>query len=193
MTDPLLDQQAARARPSWTCWRAHVRLVTFCLRYSFMPGDDETVDRLVKEFLAFFHATYPESYFKPKHHMIEHLGKYLRLFGPFRQTWTLPQEAFLLHLKQLCEATNWKAVPFMVSNNWARGRALSFAMHARCSCLSLDVQPASDCMMGSQLLSSLSSSPCMRALAQSPDHMFMQEARYLRFVGRDGVEMRIGA
>ena len=39
---------------------------------------DVTLECLVNEFLNLFALTYPESYFKPKHHMLEHLKKYLR-------------------------------------------------------------------------------------------------------------------
>ena len=40
--------------------------------------DYDTLDRLVKEYLSVFTAAYPESYYKPKHHHLEHLRKYLR-------------------------------------------------------------------------------------------------------------------
>ena len=76
MIDPLLDA-AERARPSWKSWKAHVRLLSFCLRYSYVPTDEQLLNRLVLEFLTLFRAAYPESYSKPKHHMIEHLAKYL--------------------------------------------------------------------------------------------------------------------
>jgi hypothetical protein len=77
MIDPMISP-AARARPTWVCWKAHARLVTFCLRYTFQRGDDEVLGRLIQEYLALLHLAYPESYVKPKHHMIKHLPKYLR-------------------------------------------------------------------------------------------------------------------
>ena len=77
MIDPMLDARS-RSRSTWKTWKAHVRLLSFCLRYTYAAGDVETLDSLVNEFLNLFTSTYPESYFKPKHHMIEHLPKYLR-------------------------------------------------------------------------------------------------------------------
>ena len=77
MIDPLLDEHS-RSRSTWKTWKAHVRLLSFCLRYTHAADDDVTLECLVNEFLNMFTLTYPESYFKPKHHMLEHLKKYLR-------------------------------------------------------------------------------------------------------------------
>ena len=77
MIDPMLDS-SSRQRSTWITWKAHVRLLQFCLRYAYVPSDDETLERLVHEFVNLFTSTYPQSYVKPKHHMIEHLKKYLR-------------------------------------------------------------------------------------------------------------------
>lgn len=77
MIDPMLDS-SSRKRPTWICWKAHVRLLSFCLRFTFVPSDDEVLERLTQEFLNQFTSTYPDSHVKPKHHMIEHLPKYLR-------------------------------------------------------------------------------------------------------------------
>ena len=192
MIEPMLDANS-RSRPTWRTWRAHVRFLRFCLRYTYIADDDEvTLERLVNEFLELFTSTYPDNYYKPKHHMIEHLKKYLRLYGPFRHMWTLPHEAFLLHLKQLCQASNYKTVPFTVLRNWALGRALTLASGESSSCLSLELQPASDFMLGERLQAAVSASPLLHALSAAVDHVGMLEARYLHFVSRDGVEARCG-
>jgi hypothetical protein len=103
MIDRLLNDEQRR-RPSWASWLAHVRLLTFVLRYQFSAGDRETVDALVDDYDAKFDAAYKRlnggNYRKPKHHMLRHLRKYLRLFGPFRHFWCMPGEAFLQPLKR---------------------------------------------------------------------------------------------
>ena len=77
MIDPLLDE-AARNRPSWISWKAHVRLLSFCLRHSYKPGDAYLLDVLVRDFLSKFAAAYEPSYHKPKHHHLLHLKKYFK-------------------------------------------------------------------------------------------------------------------
>jgi hypothetical protein len=115
-----------------------------------------------------------------------------RLYGPFRQMWTFPFEAYLLHLKQLCEASNHKTVPYTVARNWALGRALTHAAGESSSCLSLDLVPSSDFMLGARLHAAASVSRLLHALSASVDHIGMLEARYLLFLSRDGVEARCG-
>lgn len=106
--------------------------------------------------------------------------------------WTFPFEGYLLHLKQLCEASNHKTVPYTVARNWALGRALTLAFGESSSCMSLDLLPSSDFMLGAHLHAAASVSPLMHALSASVDHVGMREARYLRYFSRDGVQARCG-
>jgi hypothetical protein len=115
-----------------------------------------------------------------------------RLYGPFRQMWTFPFEAFLLPLKHLCEASNWRTVPWTVACKWAMARAFTHATRGSTSALSIDVLPESDFLVGAALLASFAGSALMRAVRDAPDHAGMREARFLRFVSRDGVEMERG-
>ena len=77
LLDPFLDKNA-RSRSSWISWMAHVRLLTFCLRYSFERGAESTIHALVNDYLNKFDAAYGERYCKYKHHAIKHLPKYFR-------------------------------------------------------------------------------------------------------------------
>ena len=77
MIDPLLDDED-RKRSKWISWKAHVRLLSFCLRHSYMPSDAALLDPLVQDYLHKFSAAYGEKYFKPKHHHLNHLSKYFR-------------------------------------------------------------------------------------------------------------------
>jgi hypothetical protein len=47
-------------------------------------------------------------------------------------------------------------------------------------------------MLGVRLQAAASISPLLHAVSAAADHVGMQEARYLRFVSRDGVEARCG-
>ena len=106
--------------------------------------------------------------------------------------WTFPFEAFLLQLKRYCEASNWKTVPFTVARNWALSRALTIAKGESSTCLSLDMLPCSDFMVGGVLRAAASVSPLLQALAATKDHACMSEARYLKRISRDRVEARCG-
>ena len=77
LIDPLLDSND-RKRTSWISWKAHVRLLSFCLRYEYAPSDGDVLVCLVNDFLTKFFASYPIQYHKPKHHMLKHLIKYFR-------------------------------------------------------------------------------------------------------------------
>ena len=59
LIDPLLDA-ASRTRPSWISWKAHVRVLSFCLRHAYIPSDVFILERLVNDFLTRFTAAYPE-------------------------------------------------------------------------------------------------------------------------------------
>ena len=116
-----------------------------------------------------------------------------RLFGPFRQMWTLPFEAFLQILKGFCEKGNWKTVPWTVATKWAQRRAFSFATHDSSAALQLDVESSSEIMCGDALSRALSASPLLtHVLTRSTDHAQITSARHLSFISRDGVEVRIG-
>lgn len=65
-------------RPSWVCWRAHVRHLRFCLRHVFtLSTDASELDRLNDEFLQAF-AAVPQwqdaGYEKPKFHPAKHFS-----------------------------------------------------------------------------------------------------------------------
>lgn len=51
------------------------KYVTHC---AIRLGDDVILERLVNEYLVLFKLAWPESYLKPKNHMLDHLKKYLR-------------------------------------------------------------------------------------------------------------------
>ena len=118
-----------------------------------------------------------------------------RLFGPFRQMWTLPFEAYLQELKHLCEASNYKTVPFTVARKWALGRALrrKLGKGDALSHLSLNVAYSSDFLIGATLQAAVSHSALLRALSTTTDHANVTEARSLGFLSRDGVEVRCGS
>jgi len=77
MIGPLLNAKE-RQRTSWISWIAHVRLLSFCLRYVYVQSDGEVLIRLVNDFLTKFIDAYGKQYHKPKHHMLKHLVKYWR-------------------------------------------------------------------------------------------------------------------
>jgi hypothetical protein len=84
LIEPLLSHEECK-RSSWISWKAHVRLATFCLRFSYDSiTDGDHLDRLVKDFDAKFHRAYPASYRKPKHHRTKHMRKHADTHGPFR-------------------------------------------------------------------------------------------------------------
>lgn len=92
---PLLSPQAQQS-PKWISWKAHVRLVSFCMRNCFdARSDPDHLDMLINDFDSKFDAAYGTPYRKPKHHCIKHLTKYLRLLGPFRNFWCMGFEGFL--------------------------------------------------------------------------------------------------
>ena len=79
-------------------------------------------------------------------------------------------EGFLLILKQFCEASNHKTVPYTVARNWALARALTRAKGESSSCLTLDLLPSSDHMLGDVLRAATSASPLLHALTTTRDH-----------------------
>lgn len=84
LIEPLLTHQE-RGRSSWISWKAHVRLATFSLRFSYdRTSDGDHLDMLVKDYDAKFHRAYPAPYRKPKHHRTKHLRKHADMHGPFR-------------------------------------------------------------------------------------------------------------
>lgn len=129
LVDPLLTD-TARKNPKWISWKAHVRLLCFCLRYSYhatTAGD--TLDGLISDYELKFDSAYGagSAYSKPKHHTLRHLRKYLEAWGPFRQFWCMPFESFLLLLKRMLESTNWLTPAFDMANGWAQRRELLLA------------------------------------------------------------------
>lgn len=127
--------------------------------------------------------------------MCSHPLSVRRLFGPFRQMWTLPFEAYLQELKHLCEASNYKTVPFTVARKWALGRALRFATGNSSSANSLfiDMEYSSEFLIGAALSAAVSHSALLRALSQTSDHANLMEARAVSFLNRDGVELHLGS
>lgn len=114
-----------------------------------------------------------------------------RLFGPFRQNWCFPFEAYLLELKHLCEASNWLTVPYTVATKWSLARSLSRRLDmASHDILAVETQPASDFLTSRALVDATRTSPLLSALVTTPDHSTMQEARYLHSVSRDQTEVR---
>ena len=77
LIDPLLNAEERRSL-TWISWKAHVRLLSFCLRYAYAPSDGEVLIRLANDFLTKFADAYDQQYHKPKHHMLKHLIKYWR-------------------------------------------------------------------------------------------------------------------
>ena len=116
----------------WHSWVAHVRLLTFCLKHQYSRDDVVAVGTLKDEYLRAFRAV-PQyvPWEKPKHHFLEHLAKYLELFGPFRDYWCFPWEAFLQVLKRLFSMTNYKSAPQTVARLWSLKAARGLATGAR--------------------------------------------------------------
>ena len=52
-----------RKRSTWICWKAHVRLAMFTLRFTYdSSSDGDHLDRLVKDHDEKFQRAYPKSY-----------------------------------------------------------------------------------------------------------------------------------
>ena len=122
-----------------------------------------------------------------------HSCAFRRLYGPFRQMWTLPFEMFLQVLKGFCEKSNYMTVPFTVVTKWAQRRAFSFLTRRDTSAtMLLDVTSSSDFMFGDVLSRALPASALLtHVLTHTSDHTFVTHARHLSFICRDHVEIRI--
>ena len=106
--------------PHWVCWLKLVKLVRFVLRRQFSLHDPDTVQSHYDAFMRSFEMV-PQwtGYWKPKHHLGDHLKDALAEHGPFRAYWCMWGEAFLQYLKHLFEMTNYKSAAYTVSVLWA--------------------------------------------------------------------------
>ena len=82
--------------------------MTKSLQHVFDESDVAEIDRLVQGHLDAFEQV-PEYAFldRPKHHFMKHLARALRNFGPFRQYWCMPFEAFIQLVKKILLMGNW--------------------------------------------------------------------------------------
>ena len=178
MIEPLLNEQEKR-RPSWMSWTAHVRLLTFVLRHSFSLADVETLQVLVNDFDAKFHAAYKGKFRRPKHHLLRHLVKYVKLYGPPRGFWCMSGEALLQRLKQLFEVCNYKCAPHSVLTMWNQRRALRFRNGGMVDEASLEW---SSPVYASMDIAIAAASSQVRAASRLHLHVaHMQRACYIRF------------
>ena len=106
-------------------------MLTFALRHQFSQADLDTIELLVKDHDAKFHAAYKGLYRKPKHHFLRHLRKYMNLYGPLRGFWCMSGEAFLQQLKRMFEACNYKTAPHTVLSMWNQRRELRLRRGSR--------------------------------------------------------------
>ena len=164
MLEPLLDE-AARERPSWISWKAHVRLAAFVLRFSYNAQRDGVLcDRLINDFDQKFDLAYLESHRKPKHHCIKHLRKYLILYGPFRNYTCFTGEGFLSLIKPMFEDCKYKSAAYTVGRRWAMRHF--FRQKTGTARMINNMTTSSDVLVGSALQAAAASSPLLhRALA----------------------------
>ena len=90
------SSREGRMHPAWLSWMAHVDVVNKVLQHVFVPDDAAHLTRLIERHAELFDQV--EEYVgltRPKHHMQDHLARALRDFGPFRQVWCFPFEAFI--------------------------------------------------------------------------------------------------
>ena len=179
IVDPLLTDDA-RKSPVWRSWLQHVALVTFCLQHEFVwPRDKQVCNTLVHAYLDAFDAVPHYAGFQiPKHHIIKHLAKYLELFGPFRQSWCMPYEAFLQLLKKMFNMSNYKNAPSFVIRTFAARRAVELASgDSRNERLT---SPSSERLDGIQLTQAQQHSILLRSALSQPDHASVHAAQFLR-------------
>ena len=130
-----------------------MRLLTFCLKHQYTRDDVRAVGTLKDEYLRAFRAV-PQyvPWEKPKHHFLEHLAKYLELFGPFRDYWCMPWEAFLQILKRLFSMTNYKSAPQTVGMLWSLKAARGLKSGARIAWFGTSSWPISAPVLGESIL-----------------------------------------
>ena len=108
--DDLVEGKPALAKrvresPHWKSWEELVTLVRFVLRHRFSRSTDPAeVQRLYDSWMRSVEKV-PQwrGYWKPKHHLGDHLSDALDEHGPFRAYWCMWGEAFLQYLKRLFE------------------------------------------------------------------------------------------
>ena len=134
--DKYFARPDAVQKPSWECWLAQVKLARFCMRHVYTVEDGAQIDRLYEEFLSAFQAVkiwQDKGYEKPKFHPPAHLRAALEEFGPFRNFWCMPWEAFLQVLKRMFKACNWKSAPWTVCQHWAVKSVMHYRDPSRCA------------------------------------------------------------
>ena len=189
MIDPLLSD-SGRESPSWVSWLAHVRLLTFVLRYSFSVADADRLDHIVRDYDMKFELAHGPEYRRPKHHQLRHLKKYLVLFGPFRFYWCMSGEAFLQRLKRLLEMTNYQTAPQTVLTLWAQQRVLR--RHPSYRHDSDPITYAGNLLVGLELVDQVQTSQLLSHALTMQDHLNLTSARYVRCFKRDMIEVQVG-
>jgi hypothetical protein len=100
--------QRVRESMHWKSWEELVTLVRFVLRHRFSRSKDpDTVQELYDSWMRSVERV-PQwkGYWKPKHHLPDHLKDALIEHGPFRAYWCMWGEAFLQYLKRLFEVSH---------------------------------------------------------------------------------------
>jgi len=172
---------------------AHVTLVTFCLQHEFVwPRDKAVCDMLVRTYLDAFHAVPHYAGFEiPKHHIIKHLSKYLDLYGPFRQSWCMPYEAFLQLLKSMFNMSNYLNAPMAVIRLFAARRAAQLTSTDNSdSALST---PSSERFDRSALVNAQQHSVLLQHALSQPDHASVHAGQFLRSFRRGTQQITTGS
>ena len=175
----MVDGKPAREHPKWVSWKAHVRLLCFVLRRSYnAETDGDRLDTLISDYDTKFDAAYGPPFRKPKHHVIKHLRKYLRLYGPFVLFWCMGFEGSLNTLKRMFEGCNWKSPAASVAKRWLLRR--SFRQSRGLLLEEYSFETESELLVGDTLHSAaLASSPFLRAVMTETSPSIVSAVRYL--------------
>lgn len=172
--------------PAWLCWLAHVRMLRFITRDSFMRHEQNTVNELVQEFMIAFESV-PEwaGYEKPKMHLNDELD--LLEYGPFTAYWCMSWEGYVQVLKRLFEMTNYNSGPLSVGKIWAMKSVLHYRDSARASWHEDRVDASSDFITD---MSTLANSRLVQGLMDGTRQV-PTALRWLSQVSRARVEIKV--
>lgn len=106
--------------PHMISWLKLVKLVRFVLRRQLNSATDPAlVQELYDDWMRSIELV-PQwtGYWKPKHHLGDHLEQSLKEWGPWRTFWCMWGEAFLQYLKGIFQMTNQKSAAYTVATLW---------------------------------------------------------------------------
>jgi len=166
---------------------AHARFSNFVTRRQYSRSTDVDLTRtLARDYLQKYVTAYGESFCKPKHHSLLHLGKYLDLDGPWREGWCFPFEMFLQRLKRWAKSGGcWKTTPFTVASKWAHWRDFMRQNPDLAASASETIFASSDVLTGVELCSARSASNLLGVVA-------CVSAQYLSKVVQHMAEIQAG-